>query len=102
MIRQLILGLARLLWGFSILVFAFGLGLAYLSYRTIRFAIRGDKPYPVRDASFGVMASVALLAKALKDQSDAKAGRATFGERRASEAAADIDIEEARTNDDYV
>lgn len=66
MIRQLIVGIARALFGASILVFMFGAGLAYLSYRVIRFAIRGDKPYPTRDASFQLLLAGAVLAKAMQ------------------------------------
>jgi hypothetical protein len=69
-IRQLLVGVARVTWGAAILVLMFGAGLCYLTYRILRFVTRGDKPYPVRDASFGLLVSAAILAKAVKAEQD--------------------------------
>lgn len=66
MIRQLLVGIARALFAASILVSMFAIGLGYLAYRVIRFAIRGDKPYPVREAAFGALVAGVVLAKAVQ------------------------------------
>ena len=73
MIRLALVAVARFLFGAGLLTLALGAGIIYLSYRLIRVVIRDDKTYPVKDAAFGALISVAILAKAIKAEQERRA-----------------------------
>lgn len=73
MIRLLIVGAARAIFNLACLALLLALLLMYAAYRLLRSSVAKGRGQPVREAGFGVLVAVVVLARALAETQ--KAGR---------------------------